>query len=228
MGRIQGWLKMVRILCWRLMWLGPSLGKGFKEESIPKDAGGNPDLSYFLEGPEYYFRMCQDYYSLLGNAKGLSAEHLKRAYSRRVYGTWGLIAKGQSSLPYVHKLFALTVPEAREDAAGIVTALIGSKEPPESMVRALIGALEAATNSQERDSLVLALGRTKSRTAIRYLSEVLQQKVVDSDTCWTIIHALEGISEQAFRECGDPCAAALSWAKSYLLQNNCEQDKRLQ
>src|SRR5450631_2128920 len=100
-------------------------------------------------------------------------------FQKRAMASWGLIAKGEESIPYLLAMMRSTSPESREDAAG---ALGWLGRTHSGLVERLISALGSETSDQARDSIIAALGELRSKDAIPALAVVIRDEQADGDT----------------------------------------------
>jgi HEAT repeat protein len=100
-------------------------------------------------------------------------------FSKRVTASWGLIARGQDSLPYLMLMLRSSNAGSREDAGGAL-GWLGKKSG--GVVGELLAALADETEHQPRDSLVVALGALKNRAAIPALAALIRSDDIDGDT----------------------------------------------
>jgi len=177
-----------------------------KEDDYPVDARGRPDPGYYTDSLEYYIRMYEQHLGTLQGRSGVGYEP-ELAFRRRGHATWGLIGKGTASSNYAVGLLRRSEPEAREDGAAILAEL--GKD--ERIVGQLIESLESETAAQAKDSLVLALGRLKSRKAIPALATIIRDETADGDTRWTAVESLGLIVRKRFLKLEQPIQAALAW-----------------
>jgi hypothetical protein len=126
--------------------------------------------------------------------------------------SWGLIAKGEESIPYLLAMMRSTSPESREDAAGALGWLGRSDS---GLVERLTSALGSETSDQARDSIVVALGELRSKDAIPALALVIRDEQADGDTRWTAMQSLGQIVRRRFDRNADPMGVALAWLTSH-------------
>jgi hypothetical protein len=88
-----------------------------KENNIPVDATGKPDLSGYVDTAAYYAAM-HDQALKAARVAGYDA---RLEFARRVHGTWGLIARGAESVPYALAMLASKESDAREDGAAVLS-----------------------------------------------------------------------------------------------------------
>ena len=181
-----------------------------KEDKYPVDKHGKPNLAYYRDSLDYYIQMyerCLD--TLEGRKTGVGYE-TELAFKRRVHAQWGLIAKGAEAAPYALSLLQRPEPEAREDGASILAEL--GKD--DGVVNALLESLKSEKDTTATDSIILTLGRLKSRKAIPALANVIQD-AADHDTRWTAVESLGTIVRRRFLDAEDPIAAAITWLKKH-------------
>jgi hypothetical protein len=177
----------------------PDLQEGLlKENNIPVDARGRPELSGYTDSAAYYAAM---------HDQGLRAME----FARRVHGTWGLIAKGAESIPHALAMLRSKDSDAREDGA----AVLGEIGKNGEVVEELLSALASELDTQARDSVILALGRMRNRGAIPALAALIEDESTDGDTRWTAVESLGRIVQKRFLAQPEPVAAAVTWLKRH-------------
>jgi len=180
------------------------------EAQYPVDARGRPDIRYYTDSLEYYIEMYEQYLGALKGKKGACYEP-ELAFSRRVHAMWGLIAKGAAAAPFALSLLSHSEPEAREDGPAIL-AEIGKDE---NVVDQLIRTLQSETDTEARDSLILALGRLKNRKAVPALAAIIRNEAEDGDTRWTAVESLGYVVRKRFLKQVNPVQAALAWLDNH-------------
>jgi len=140
-----------------------------KEDRIPVDAKGRPDLSHYTDPPEYYFGLIQQYVGTMAGRKGPGYE-ADLAFKRQVHGEWGLIAHGRAAIPYALRLLKDPVAEAKECGASILAEVGGQP----GVVEALLDALGDADSDEARDAIITTLGAMRSRRAIPVLAALIR------------------------------------------------------
>jgi len=181
-----------------------------KEASYPVDAQGRPDLRYYTDPLEYYIAMYERHLDTLAGKKGVGYE-IDLAFSRRVHGMWGLIAKRAAAAPYALGLLGHSVPEAREDGAAILAEL----GRDEVVVDKLIESLMSETDTTAKDSIILALGRLKNKKAIPFLAALIRDAATDGDTKWAAVESLGLIVRKRFLKQENPVEAAMTWIDNH-------------
>jgi hypothetical protein len=181
-----------------------------KEASYPVDARGRPDLRFYTDSLEYYIQMYEGHLGALEGKKGLGYE-IELAFSRRVHGMWGIIAKGAAAAPYALSMLGRSVAEAREDGVAILAEL-GTDE---TVVDKLIESLKSEIDTTSRDSIILALGRLKHKKAIPSLAAIIRDPAADGDTQWTAVESLGLIVHKRFSKQENPVQAAMAWLDSH-------------
>jgi HEAT repeat protein len=160
---------------------------------------GVPDLKRFKDSAE-------DYYQL----------HLEAVregdFSKRVTASWGLIARGRESLPYLMLMLRSSNADSREDAGGALGWL--GKESG-GVAGELLTALEDETEHQPRDSIVVTLGVLKNRAAIPALATLIRADDTDGDTRRCAVESLGKIVRKRFGTQDDPEAAAIAWLDAH-------------
>lgn len=126
----------------------------------------------------------------------------------RVDAIWGLIARGADAVPFLSQMLRSRTPEAREDAAGAFGWMAGNDA---TIVDELIGALEAETDVQAADALIVALGQLRDRRAVETLARIIRADATDGDTRHTAIQSLAQIARRRFDRAADPVHGALTW-----------------
>jgi HEAT repeat protein len=127
---------------------------------------GLPDLKRFKDSAEGYYQLHLDAVR-------------EGDFRKRVMASWGLIAQGQESLPYLMLMLSSSNADSREDAGGALGWL--GKESGD-VVGELLTALESETEHQPRDTIVVTLGALKDRTAIPSLAALIRSDDTDGDT----------------------------------------------
>src|SRR5262245_37184843 len=94
-----------------------------KEDNIPVDHRGQPDLSRYTDSVEYYVDLHEKFLASLRGEWPWVTQETSLPWSSRVHAIWGLIAKGSAAVPYALKLLAHAEPDAREDGAEILGAV---------------------------------------------------------------------------------------------------------
>ncbi len=140
-----------------------------KEDSIPVDKRGQPDLSRYTDSPEYYAALYDKFLASLRGEWPWVTQETSLPSSSRVHATWGLIAKGSAAVPYALKLLAHSEPDAREDGA----AILGAVGKDAAVVTEVLARLSGETETTARDALVLTLGELRSRRAIPALAAII-------------------------------------------------------
>jgi hypothetical protein len=161
---------------------------------------GMPDLRTFKKSSAYYYDL------------HLQAIREDGNFEKRVMASWGLIARGRESIPYLQQM--LTSPEAdsREDAAG---AFAWMASDVGGIAADLIAALDVETDQQSRDSIILALGSLKSRDAIPSLGAIVRDPQTDGDTLSLAIESLGKVVRRRFDRTADPLASAIEWLDAH-------------
>ena len=177
-----------------------------KEDRIPKDKMGRPDLSRYTDSVQYYVAMYQRYLEAVHSPSG-SRYDAQLEFRRRVHATWGLIAKGAEAVPHALAMLRSEDADAREDGAGILAEVGKDGQVIEHVLRALA----SETDATARDSLVLALGAFKNRAAVPVLADLIRDDATDSDTRWTAVESLGRIARRRFLDQAQPVQAALEW-----------------
>jgi HEAT repeat protein len=129
-------------------------------------------------------------------------------FAKRVEAQWGLIARGRDAVPILLDLLTSDDPWSREDAAAAL-AWLGANDP--ATVEALTRALRTASEDEERDSIILALGEMRSTAPVPVLAGLIRDPATDEETRGTAIEALGRIARRRFDRQPDPRAAATAW-----------------
>ena len=174
-----------------------------KENDFPTDEKGKPDLRYYDEPAAFYAAM---HAQAIRDSRNKEADS-RQTFARRVHGCWGLIARGEDSVPFALEMLASGNSDAREDGAAVL-AEVGRNE---TVVARLLDALEAEADTQARDSIVQALGGLRNKLAIPGLAAMVEDEGTDGDTRWMAVESLGKIVRRRFLAKPDPVAAALDW-----------------
>jgi hypothetical protein len=188
--------------------------KPLKEDRIPVDSNGRPDLSRYRDPPEYYADMYTAYPDSL-KSRAADPQESNLAFRRRVHAVWGLIANGTGAIPIALDMLHSSSADAREDGAAIL-AEIGT-DP--AVLGHLLKALAEETDTTARDSIVQALGTLKNRKAIPALAALIRDNNTDADTRRTAVESLGRIVRRRFLRQDDPIQAALAWLEGYEKRN---------
>jgi hypothetical protein len=182
-----------------------------KEDSVPVDKRGQPDLSQYTDSVEYYVELYEKFLASLQGAWPWVTQETRLPWSSRVHATWGLIAKGSAAVPYALKLLDHAEADAREDGAMILGA-VGKEE---SVVTEILGRLSAEADLVARGSLIEALGGLRSHRAIPALATIIRDEAADGDERWTAVESLGQIVRRRFLKQGRPIEAAIDWLKKH-------------
>jgi hypothetical protein len=185
-----------------------------KEDRIPTDKKGRPDLSRYTDSADYYVAMYQQYLEAVGGSSGQRYDG-QLAFRRRVHATWGLIAKGAEAIPYAVAMLKSKDADAREDGAAILAEIGKDSQALEHVLQALA----SETDTTTRDSLILALGAFKNRVAIPVLADLIRNDATDNDTRWTAVESLGRIVRRRFLNEAQPVQAALEWLDKHENRN---------
>ncbi|HEY0453667.1 HEAT repeat domain-containing protein [Actinophytocola sp.] len=163
------------------------------------DRRGVPNLKRFKGSAESYYRL-----------------HLEAVreqdFTRRVTASWGLIARGRESLPYLMSMLRSGDADSREDAGGALTWL---GEDAAGLVGELLTALRRETDPQARDSIVATLGALRNRAAVPALAALIRSADTDGDTRRCAVESLGTIVRRRFDKQPDPEAAAIAWLDAH-------------
>ena len=158
---------------------------------------GWPDLSEFVEDADHYYA--------IHHALWTSSDP---DWEQRAPATWGLIARGADSLPYVRLMLASHDPDERADGAGVLGAIAQAK--PE-LADTLLDLLGTEHDTEVRDTLIVSLGQLRVRKAAAAIGDIVSDASEDGDTRDLAAHALGRIGRQAFDKAPDPVEAAAQW-----------------
>lgn len=191
-----------------------------KEDKYPVDkrgaSRGRPDLRCYTDSLAYYSKMYEQFLDTLeGRKQGIGYEP-DLAFKRRVHAMWGLIAKGVEAIAYALTLLGRPEAEAREDAAAILET-VGKEN---AVVDELLKSLNSETDITAKDSLVIAVGRLKSRKAIPSLAKIIRDQVEDRDTRWTAVESLGLIVRRRFLDQKEPIQSAIDWLAKHPEETN--------
>lgn len=75
----------------------------------------------------------------------------------------------------------------------------------------LLRSLNSETDITAKDSLIIAVGRLKSRKAIQLLAKIIRDQVEDRDTRWTAVESLGLIVRRRFLDQKKPIQSAIDW-----------------
>jgi HEAT repeat protein len=181
-----------------------------------------PDLAQFTQDADFY---AAEYWRARAEFKALPKEPwptkqtewdrigavVGPLYDRRVNATWGLVANGVTAVPHALEMVRSRDPDAREDGGGILGAL--GRNP--QVVDELVAALDRETDTQARDTFIVALGRMRAKEALPALARFVRDWDGDGDTRWTAIQSLEKIARRRFDREEDPQQAAIAWLDSH-------------
>jgi hypothetical protein len=177
-----------------------------KEDRIPVNENGRPDLAGYTDPADYYIAMYQQYLDAVGSAAGRKYD-ANLAFRRRAHATWGLIAKGAAAVPHALAMLKGKQADAREDGAAILAA-VGKDD---QVVDHVLRALASETDPVAQDSLIIALGAFRNPIAIPVLADLIRNEATNIDTCWTAVESLGRIVRRRFLDQPEPVAAALQW-----------------
>jgi HEAT repeat protein len=182
-----------------------------KEDNIPVDKKGQPDLSRYTDSVEYYAEMYEKFISSLDGNWPWVTQETNLPFRTRVHATWGLISKGAAAIPYSLKMLQHSKPDVREDGSSI----LGSVGKSDSVVRNIIAALRAERDTTARDSMISALGELHNRLAIPILAEIIRDDSEDGDTRWTAVESIGKIVRKRFLAQSNPIEAAIDWLRKH-------------
>lgn len=177
-----------------------------KEDRIPRDTNGRPDLTRYTNSVDYYVDMYRQYLEAVGGPSG-SRYDAQLEFRRRVHAAWGLIAKGAEAVPHALAMLRSKDANACEDGAAILAEIGKDAQAIDEVLRALA----SETDPAARDSLVPALGKLRNRIAIPVLADLIRNSAADGDTRWTAVESLGSIVRRRFLNQSDPVKAALEW-----------------
>ena len=181
--------------------------RGFKEDRIPVDSAGRPELARYRDSAHYYAAMHRQY---VENTRR-SGYDARLEFRRRVHANWGLIAKGAAAIPHAVAMLNSKNADAREDGASILAEI--GKGP--EVLQHVLDALGSETELVARDALVQALGAFKDRAAIPMLAAMIRSSDTDGDTRRTAVESLGRIVRQRFVDRAEPVQAALEWLEHH-------------
>ena len=182
-----------------------------KEDNYPVDKQGRPDVRRYADSLSYYCNMYQQFLDTIEGRKHGPGYEPDLAFKRRVHATWGLIAKGAAAIPYALTLLGRPEAEAREDAAAILEEVGKESEVVDELLRSL----SSESDLTAKDSLIIAVGRLKSRKAIPWLAKIIRDDQEDGDTRWTAVESLGSVVRRRFMDQNDPLQSALDWIASH-------------
>lgn len=177
------------------------------EDKIPRHQG-KPDLSYYTEPLQHYIDLYNSF--LNASAKRLNRHEQALAWKQRVHGTWGLLAKGQESLPYLLTLVGHSNPDAREDA----TFLLGQLNSNPEVAQQLLISLQGEPDLVVKSSIIGALGKLRYQPAVPALASLILDHGVDVDTKWNAADSLGLIVRQDFSG-RDKLQKAAAWLRAH-------------
>jgi HEAT repeat protein len=183
-----------------------------KEDRIPVNEKGRPDLAGYTDSADYYVAMYQQYLDASPASRKYDAN---LAFRRRAHATWGLIANGPAAVPHAVAMLTSKHADAREDGAAILAA-VGMDD---HAVGHVLRALASETDPVARDSLIVALGAFKNRIAIPLLADLIRNEATDNDTRWTAVESLGRIVRRRFLNQVEPVTAALEWLDKHENRN---------
>ena len=182
-----------------------------KEDSIPVDELGRPELAHYTDSVEYYAELYEKFLAFLRREWPWVTQETSLPFSSRVHATWGLIAKGGAAVPYALKLLRHSEPDARADGAMI----LGAVGKDESVVVEILARLAVESDTVARDSLISTLGAMRSRRAIPVLAAIIRDETDDGDTRFTAVESLGRVVGRRFLKQRSPVEAALDWLKKH-------------
>jgi hypothetical protein len=182
-----------------------------KEDSIPVDKTGRPDISRYTDSVEYYVELYGKFLASLRGDWPWVDQESGLPHRSRVHAIWGLIAKGPAAVPFALKLLGHAEPDAREDGAEI----LGTVGKDEAVVTEVLTRLGAETDVVARDTMILTLGRLRSRRAVPVLAAIIRDDTADGDTRWTAVESLGKIVRKRFLKQSSPIEAAMDWLKKH-------------
>jgi HEAT repeat protein len=182
-----------------------------EEDAYPRNAKGGIDLSHFTKPLAHYVAYFDEYLVSLGPQGTSSRPAQELAYRKSVYAQWGLLAKGpDEALPYVMQLLAHPEPEARSAAAGVLEQW----SDDEALVPALLAAAEVEKDPQTLSTLISALARTRTRSALPLLGRILRDPASrNGDVHWDVVDALGKIAGRRFELSEEGLRAADAWLR---------------
>ena len=183
-----------------------------EEDAYPRDAKGGIDLSHFTKPLAHYVAYFDDYLVSLGPQGTRSKPAQELAYRKSVYAQWGLIAKGpQEALPYVLQLLAHAEPEARAAAAGVLEAW---SDGSSALGPTLIAAAEKETDPETLSTLIAAIARTRTESALPLFGRILRDPASrNGDVHWAVVEAAGTIAGRRFELSDEGLRAADAWLR---------------
>jgi HEAT repeats len=167
-----------------------------REERIPRDSKGQPDLSFYSEPLRHYI----DLYNSFLNTRweGSTKEQQNLAWKQRVHGEWGLLAKGGEALPFLLALIRHPNPDAREDAS----YLLGELKKDAHISEQLLACLQSENDLVVKSAILESLGKLRYRPAIPAITSLILSKDTDVDTRWNAADSLGRIVGEDFSGAG--------------------------
>ncbi|QIG43815.1 hypothetical protein G5V58_14480 [Nocardioides anomalus] len=161
----------------------------------PENSRGVPDLTQLTDPAASYH---QQHLDALRDGD----------FRARATASWGLIARGRESLPFLGSMLASRDPDSVADAAGVL-AWLGHADP--TFVDGLVAALPRQADHESTDAIVLALGALGSRKAVPALAALVRDDGTDGDTMACAVESLGKVARRRFDRRPDPRAAARAW-----------------
>lgn len=203
----------------RLLWRFPNHLDLIDSCEIPHEYSTGPDLSYYTESAEFYYKLIVESAPHLKDKPRAVTEAERQmagvANNRIVNATWGLIARGAHAIPYAVKLVRSTDRDEREAAASVFCGLRDAARIGE-IVTEIAAALQTENDRLVIDSLLAALGQLRSRGAIPVIARFIMSPSEDPDTQFDAALSLGQIVKRRFDK---PAADAVENARTWLLSH---------
>src|SRR5262245_55103875 len=107
-----------------------------KEDRIPTNKQGRPDLSRYTDTADYYVAMYRQYLEAM-DSSSVRGDDAQLTFRRRIHATWGLIAKGAIAIPHAVAMLKSKDADAREDGAAILAEIGKDSHAVENVLQAL-------------------------------------------------------------------------------------------
>lgn len=167
---------------------------------------GAPDRAQFRKPAEFYYHRYVELSKEVLRPRGHawseryhSDPELRRQfhemYQEMVNCTWGLLARQAESIPFALKLLSSSSADHRGTAGFFLGSLRGHPE----VAPMLVSALQQETETEARDTIIVALGRLRDPSAIPALAAIVRDAASDADTRFTAAQAICQITNRRFR-----------------------------
>jgi HEAT repeat protein len=171
-----------------------------------------PAYSQFTESAAIYY---ERYMAAIAARKGVKSgdwDASADVTTRRVMASWGLLARGAESLPFALQLIRSENVDAREQGA----FLLGNMGKDPSTVDELLAMLDPERDDVVRDSVIISLGRMRSKRAIPTLARIMRDPDANFDTRWTAAESLGRIVRRRFGKVGGSLLdEAIAWLEAH-------------